>query len=380
MIRVQFLFLLLPFFSHAQDREVWIDLPIDQWPQIALTNHVQFKNGDRYIDPSFQYAGTGFLIDTGKDTLAATAKHVLWIARNAASQKVEINEQLQSWMMRPKKDTITFVLIDQLINEDSTEILQGPSSSITDRDWLIFSLKKNTSGIFPLKPRYTRLQPGEKVYIISCAYDTEQCAGYEANLLRKKGMDLLLERKDSKNMPGASGSPVVDANGYLIGILSSASMDPTTGKSITVAVSTEYLIQVLEGKSDYNTPKKDYGELIIKTVLEKSAKKAVKTYRNLIKDPRNYYIYNLRSSNQNGLREAGEKLIDLNRIDDAIKILKLNAKVNSSFFANHNLLAKAYVLSGKLNKAIKSFRTSIKRYDDRDRNMAYEELAKLGVK
>ncbi len=61
------LLLFFPLLGYAQTRELWIDLPPAQWPTIGLINEVQYKNGDRYIDPSFRYAGTGFLINTGTD-------------------------------------------------------------------------------------------------------------------------------------------------------------------------------------------------------------------------------------------------------------------------------------------------------------------------
>tara|TARA_R110000868_G_scaffold409016_3_gene693674 strand:- start:350 stop:1477 length:1128 start_codon:yes stop_codon:yes gene_type:complete len=373
------LFLLAPLICLSQEKEIWVDKPFAEWPQIALTNHVQFQNGDRYIAPSFTYAGTGFTIDTVKDTLAATAKHVLWIAKNVKSSAVQLNDQLDKWIMKPKGDTKDSVLIDRLINEDSTEVLEGSGSTITERDWLVFSIKKTDPNIYPLKPRYTTLPPNEKVYILSCAYGDSNCTVMEGKLLRKEGMDLLLETT-GKNRPGSSGSPVIDSNGHLVGILSSATMDNTTGKSIIVAVSTEYLYEVLHEKKGYNTPKKDYGELLLNTVMNKGAKEAVKQYQNLIKDPKNYYSYNLRSSNRNGLREVGEKLIGLNKIDDAIEILELNAKVNSSFFINHNLLAKAYVMNGNKKEAINSYRLSIQKFGNQDRNEAFGELAKLAEK
>jgi len=376
MLKYHILFLLVPFVCFSQKKETWVDKPMSEWPQIALTNHVQFKNGDRYIDASFAYAGTGFLIDTGKDTLAATAKHVLWIAKNNKSSAVQLNDYLGKWVMKSKGDARDSVLIDRLINEDSTEILEGPSSTITERDWIIFSLSRNSSNTYPLKPRYTALSPDEKVYVLSCAYTTSNCTAMEGKLLRKEGMDLLLNMA-GKNLPGSSGSPVIDANGYLIGILSSTTMDNTTGKSISVAISTEYLYNVLHEKQGYNNPKKDYGELLLKTVLDKGAKEAVKLYQNLIKNPKNFYNYNLRSSNRNGLREVGKKLIEMNRVEDAVEILKLNAAMNSSFFINHNLLAKAYVMSGNKKEAIKSYRLSMEKYDNKDRNEAYRELKSL---
>jgi hypothetical protein len=222
------LFFILPFVCFPQAKEDWITAPKEQWPQIALTNHVQFKNGDRYIDPSFNYAGNGFLIDTGKDTLAATVKHVLWVARNKKTQTVQVNSDLDSWIMKPKGDSPDSIVIDRLINEDSTELLQGSSSTILERDWLVFTIKKARSRIQPLKPRYTTIKPGETVFIISYPYNEPVVRIHEAKVLKKLGMDILIEPDTEGPLPGqgTSGSPVVDANGFLIGIYSTSSADP----------------------------------------------------------------------------------------------------------------------------------------------------------
>jgi hypothetical protein len=147
--------LFFPLLGYAQTREPWIDLPPAQWPTIGLINEVQYKNGDRYIDPSFRYAGTGFLINTGTDTLAATAKHILWVAKNKQSSGVSINAQLQQWTMRPKGNTRDLAIMNQLLNEDPNEKLEGAGSSITERDWIVFSVKKSSPNLYPLKPRFT---------------------------------------------------------------------------------------------------------------------------------------------------------------------------------------------------------------------------------
>jgi hypothetical protein len=70
------LFTLLAITALLQQKEEWVDKPTEQWLQIALINKVQFKNGDRYIHPSFSYAGTGFLIDYKNDTLAVDKNEV----------------------------------------------------------------------------------------------------------------------------------------------------------------------------------------------------------------------------------------------------------------------------------------------------------------
>ena len=192
------LLLFFPFLGLAQIKEPWIDLPPNQWPTIGLINEVQYKNGDRYIDPSFRYAGTGFLINTGTDTLAATAKHILWVAKNKLSSGVSINAQLQQWTMRPKG-----------------------------------------------------------------------------------------------------------------------------------------------------------------------------------KDPQNYYQYNLWSTNRNGLRETGVKLLELNRVPEAVDILAFNAKINPSFYLNHNLLATAQLQAGNKKAAIKSYQLSTQKFTDKADNEAFKALGAI---
>jgi tetratricopeptide (TPR) repeat protein len=87
----------------------------------------------------------------------------------------------------------------------------------------------------------------------------------------------------------------------------------------------------------------------------------------------------LRSANRNGLREAGEKLMDMKRYQDAIDMLKFNVKVNPLYYVDYNLLARAWLLSGNKEEAIKNFLTSTTLYDDREENEAFKELKKLDV-
>lgn len=372
--------LILPFDGFSQAIEEWTKAPKEQWPRVVLTNHVQFQNGDRYIDPSFSYAGNGFLIDTGRDTLAATVKHVLWVARNRKSKSVQVNGDLDTWVMKTKGDSPDSVVIDQLINEDSTEMLEGSSSTILERDWLIFSVKNGSSKIRPLKPRFTTVKPGEAVYIIAYFYSDTIVGIHRGKVLEKIGMDIIImpDKEDSFSGTGVSGSPVIDANGLLIGIYSTSTADPTTGKNVSVAAGTEYLKDVLSRKSNLNVPRKDYGELIMETVLNKGTKEAIQQYKTLTSDPENYYIYNLRSANRNGLRETGEKLINLQRFKDAIDILEFNVKIYPLYYRDFNLLAKAWYLSGNKDEAIKNYRISTDRYNDQEENEAFNELRKLG--
>ncbi|MGV3686276.1 MAG: trypsin-like peptidase domain-containing protein [Daejeonella sp.] len=368
------LLFLCPLITFAQVKEPWINKPLSDWPPIALINQVLYKNGDRYVDPSFKYAGTGFLIENGKDTLAATAKHILWIAKNKKVNGTEVNAELNRWVMTPKGNHTDSALVDKLLNEDTAERLEGNTSTILERDWLIFSLKKSSPKLYPLKPRYTPVKPGEKVYILSNAYEDSASTVYNGTVYRKLGMDILIRHNMGHQKPGSSGSPVIDANGYLIGIISSGTTIDVG--EVAVAISTEYLKDVLDKKPALNRPKKDYGELIFNTTMEHGAARAILQYKSLTKNPDNYYIYNLRSANRNGLFETGQRLLDMKRYRDAIKILKFNIKARGRFYRHYNLLAKAQLLAGNKQEALKSYRMSIQSYDSEE-NEAYDELEKI---
>ena len=379
-MKTHLLFQVLMCFSlaaFARQKESWVDKPITEWPKIAMINQVQFKNGDRYVHSSFKYAGTGFLIDNGKDTLAATAKHILWIAKNKQSKGTEVNAALKEWVMRPKGDTQDSTVIGELINEDPNEVLEGKESTVQERDWIVFKVKKSSTNLYPLKPRYTQVKPGEKVYILSCAYEDSLSTVHQGRVYQKYGMDILIERDMKTHKGGSSGSPVIDSNGYLIGIIT-GSAGAKVG-NVSVAISNEYLRNVLDKKPGLNEPKKDYGELIYRAVIHEGVGAAIRRYQDLVKDSKNYYVYNLRSPNRSGLRETGERLLAEGRIGEAVTILKFNLKVNLKFHENYNLLAKAELAAGNTAGAIMAYRQSVKSNGDKQ-NEAYAALEKLNAK
>ena len=121
----------------------------------------------------------------------------------------------------------------------------------------------------------------------------------------------------------------------------------------------------------------NYGDLIFETALKKGTRAAIRQYINLTKDPRNYYLYDLRSANRNGLREAGEKLLTLRRYQDAVAILAFNVSVNSEYFHNYNVLARAWLLAGDRKQAIRNYKISTQKLNDSIENIAFKELVKL---
>jgi hypothetical protein len=374
MVKIILILSFMPLAVLSQKKESWIEKPIEQWPTIALVNEVLYKNGDTYEDPSLReigYAGTGFLIDTGKDTLAVTAKHVLWIAKNRKSNTVNINDDLEKWSMRPKSST-NVILMDKLLNEDKKEVLFGAESTIMERDWLIFSIKKASKEIQPLKLRYIPLKPGEKIYRISNPYQSKTTVVYESRVIRTEGTDIFIETDTTRLKPGASGSPVIDANGYLVGIQSSAFGDPKTGKDVEIAVSTSYVQAFLQGKKGYNEPKKSVYEKLFAIFKKEGVDVAIDTFKKMTATKEDYFTYNLRIGNQE-LSRLGSKLLETGEIKNAVKVFVFNVSMHPGWDA-WNDLGRGYVLLKEKGKAKEAFEKSMKIHKNEEAANALEKL------
>jgi len=193
----------------------WIEKPQSEWPQITMINQIE------YTDKNHPVAGCGFLLDTGDEILAATAKHILTYFKSETMESVSFEKTLKLWKMFPKNNPDDVVVVDKLINENPEE----PLGNIPpERDWLLFTIKERSQNIQPLKFRSDPMKKGETVYIIGWRYTDKDCPQvvYEGNFVRAEKGSLLITTKElsDNTMPGLSGSPVIDSKGYLIGLMS----------------------------------------------------------------------------------------------------------------------------------------------------------------
>ncbi|MEE9441509.1 MAG: serine protease [candidate division Zixibacteria bacterium] len=199
----------------ADDYGLWMKKPQSEWPQITMINQIE------YTDNNHPIAGCGFLLDTGNEILAATAKHILVYFKSESMKSVAFNNTLKLWKMFPKNNPDDVVIVDKLINENPKEPLEHIPPA---KDWLLFTIKKKSQNIQALKFRTGSMQEGETVYIIGWRYTDKDCPQvvYEGNFVRSEDGSFLITTKElsDNTMPGLSGSPVIDSNGYLIGLMS----------------------------------------------------------------------------------------------------------------------------------------------------------------
>jgi hypothetical protein len=218
-VRVPIVVLALSFVSSlasAQEQaRRWFERASGEWPQITMVNQID------YIGKKFPIAGCSFVLDTGRDTLLATAKHILTYFKSDTMKSVFFANSLKEWRAFPKNNPTDVVVADSLLNADSTEALGRIPSQ---RDWLLFSIKQKSKKIQPLKFRTDPLVPGEPVFIVGWRYSDTSCTQriYEGNYVESQEGSVIISTKllSNNRMPGLSGSPVIDARGCVIGVMS----------------------------------------------------------------------------------------------------------------------------------------------------------------
>lgn len=213
--------------------------------EIALVNGIEFVN-PKYDQPKFS---CGFLVKYNNEIFAVTAKHILKVIKPENMRTLSLEGYIKNWALYPLNSKSDMVICDKLLNEDKSELLDAKSSY--DNDWLVFSIKENSSRIVPLEIRSKPLTQGEKLYVVGWTrtmesgpqrvYEFEYYKTVSNRILVK---DILVPEK----FGGLSGAPLVDENGLLVGIVSNGTVDPDTNKKFFSPCSITNLAAFLENR------------------------------------------------------------------------------------------------------------------------------------
>lgn len=190
-------------------KEPWVDKPKNEWPNIALINKIQ------YNDTLYDNAGCGFLVILDSITYGVTAKHVISYINLLG---YDFNSQFESWLMYVKNNPQINIKMGQILNRKIEDIKDIPLG----RDYAIFSVKKESNDIYNLKVRSKPVRKGEILYAIGWTYDDIDCPQkiYPGNCIKNNGDHFLFTLKGRETWGGLSGAPIIDKNGYLVGIVS----------------------------------------------------------------------------------------------------------------------------------------------------------------
>ena len=345
---------------------------------IALINEVWYEDNQQYVHPSFTYAGTGFLIDTKQGVLAATAKHVLLIANPKGMKGVSPNVHLERWTMHPKQNTLDSVILGQLLNEDKAEKLGFSDASIQLRDWIVFATKYHAPNIRALTPRFTPLKAGETIYFTGCPYKNENCIIEKATVLSVKGNRIIFSKENqATNMGGASGSPLIDAQGKLVGVLSGTSVSPKNGEDALFGISTHYLQKILKRDKDLNKPVIAIDDFLNRSIPNIGVDATIQKYKQLKKKVNFYFDYHV---SPEGINTVARSLLEAGQAVDALKLLNLNLTEHAFFSATHTLIGKAHLAKAEPALAKKAVEEALRLWPENEEAQAVMQELTLSSK
>jgi hypothetical protein len=198
--------------------EPWADHPVSEWPDFVLSSDVVFS------DTTFSYLANAVAVDTGLDTVGATVKHLFMVFRNQrGTETIDLGEDFEAWSFRSSRDSTLVLRAERLINADRNEPISD-FSGLKDRDWLLFELGAWVEGVYPLKVRYAPLERGEVVYAVGRSLEERRDPDPVLSPLRvyraASTYYYVQPLDDTIDPRGTSGSPVIDENGYLVGLVS----------------------------------------------------------------------------------------------------------------------------------------------------------------
>lgn len=194
------------------------------------------------------FVGNGFLIKYKKQLFAVTVKHTLLEAKTKDMTHVVLKNHVKEWRIHPNHRPNQFVQLGKLLNSNPSEKID---MKVLNKDWLVFEVKQNNSPLALLTLRDTPLTKGEQVTAYGCSYHAkENCQQdqYQGIFIADEDNNLRISMKDLNlsTLRGLSGSPVLDNNQQVVGIVSNV-LPAKSGKGFDFApANLHYLIEILE--------------------------------------------------------------------------------------------------------------------------------------
>ncbi len=185
--------------------------------QVLLTNWAEFK------EHTGLNGASAFVINYRNKHYVVSAKHLIGTDGGVEPEikPAELMDYLLSWKLFPrvpvKEASDTVVIAKEKLNYN------------TDKDILLLPIANRPLEILPLTVNFEMPKKGDKLYIIGCPYSEENCKqnvyeltydSYEADL----GVMLAIS-KDTFQLAGFSGAPLLNAKGEVVGIIVSGGED-----------------------------------------------------------------------------------------------------------------------------------------------------------
>ncbi len=197
---------------------------------IPISSPISMVNSLSFLDPELDKTNVGnsFLVRNNDKTYAITAKHVLMLVKTSTMDSVAMPKELTNWSMHPKGKPNQGLIVSSLLNENREEKLSWENP----QDWLVFKVNSDNFHVKPLEFRQPKLKVGESLYVVGWSYqDMGRQPTYHYKFVELKDGFIEAEQiSGPDSLAGLSGSALVDAQGQLVGVVSSGGTDEKTGK------------------------------------------------------------------------------------------------------------------------------------------------------
>ncbi|WP_286232960.1 trypsin-like peptidase domain-containing protein [Thalassotalea sediminis] len=193
------------------------------------------------------FVGNGFLLKHNNKLYAVTVKHTLLEAKTPEMKTVSIKNHIRDWRIHPNQSPDQYVKLGKLLNADGNEAI---NMKILEKDWLVFEVIENKSPLAILTLRSTPVPAGETLTAYGCSYvNQETCQQdiYTGTFLSAEPNNLRIAMPNLtfNKLSGLSGSPVLDNQGQVVGIVSNI-MKSSTGEGFDFApANLKYLKTIL---------------------------------------------------------------------------------------------------------------------------------------
>lgn len=193
----------------------------------SAANNITFKASQQ----TKEFVGSGFILSHQGQQYAVTAKHVLLEIMDQGIDHIAVADHVEKWLLKPFNEDAGVVELGTLMNADKSEKL---GIEALQNDWLIFSIKSNTSNLTPVKIASQRMTENDEVAIYGCNYHNQKSCQQEVlngKYVKSLGRNHLIKMKidDMSQLRGLSGAPVLNSQFEVVGIVSNVLPDRDNG-------------------------------------------------------------------------------------------------------------------------------------------------------